>query len=132
MTYATRPDLEKRYSADEIAQRESALEAGAVDSALEDADALIDGYLAGRYSLPMTTVPDILVQTACALARYGLLGEAATDRARNDQRDALAWLKDVQAGRVLLQAAVTVPGNAPEAIVMLTAQRPVFGRMGRP
>ena len=39
MPYATRTDLEERYGADEIAQRESALQDGAIDLALADADA---------------------------------------------------------------------------------------------
>jgi phage gp36-like protein len=132
MTYATRQDLEKHYGVDEVEQRESALPAGAVDGALADADALIDGYLAGRYSLPLSAIPANLPQTAAALARYTLLGEAATDRARNDYKDAIAWLKDVQAGRVLLQSAASEPGNGPEAIVLMSTSAAVFKRSGRP
>lgn len=132
MTYAIRADLEKHYGADEIEQRESMLPAGAVDSALSDADALIDGYLAARYCIPLAPVPANLVQFACAIARYTLLGEAATERARNDYKDAVAWLKDVQAGRVTLQAVTPVPGNEPATIVMLATPPRLFGRVGRP
>lgn len=132
MTYATRADLEQRYGATEIAQRESALPAGAVEQALSDADAMIDGYLAGRYSLPLTAIPPNLPQIACAIARYSLIGEAATDRARNDFKDACTWLKDVSTGRVLLQAAEPVPGNTPAATVLWTSSEAVFKRGGRP
>lgn len=132
MAYADRAALEKLYGTDEVSQRESALPAGAVDAALVNADALIDGYLAGRYSLPLSSIPPNLPQVACALARYSLLGDAATERARNDQKDAIAWLRDVQSGRVLLQAAAPVPGNEPAAIVMMATSESVFSRSGRP
>lgn len=132
MTYATRDDLEKRYGADEIAQRESALVAGSVDQFLVDADSMINGYLVGRYSLPLTIVPPVLPQMACQIARYNLLGDSATERARNDYKDAIAWLKDVQSGRVLLENALPVPGNTPDAMVVYLSSPAVFKRAGRP
>lgn len=132
MSYATRQDLEQLYGAAEVSQRASALGAGAVDKALLNADAMIDGYLVGRYTLPLSPIPPNLPQVACALARYGLMGEAATERARNDQKDALGWLRDVQAGRVQLQATAPVPGNEPEALVMMSTSDAVFKRSGRP
>jgi len=117
MTYATRADMEARFGALEIAQRESALPSGAVAQALSDADAVIDGYAAGRYAVPLSPAPDNLVRVACQLARYGLLGIAVDERARQDYEDALAWLKDVAAGRVLLpqvaRAAVTAVSARP-------------------
>jgi phage gp36-like protein len=132
MAYADRDALEKRYGSEEIEQRESALEAGAVQQALVDADALIDGYLAGRYTLPLSVIPPNLPQVACAIARYSLIGDAATERARNDYKDAMAWLKDVEAGRVRLQSAAPVPGNEPAAVVMVAPGQAVFKRSGRP
>lgn len=132
MSYASRTNLEQRYGSSEIAQRESALPAGAVVQALVDADAFIDGYLASRYSLPLTAIPPNLPQVACVIARYSLMGDSDTERARRDYEDALAWLKDVSTGRVQLQAAAPVPGNAPESMVMMTSSPSVFKRAGRP
>ncbi|MGO4380370.1 gp436 family protein [Pseudoduganella sp. RAF53_2] len=132
MTYAVRSDLEQRYGADEVAQRELMLPAGAVDLALQDADATINGYLGNRYSLPLVTVPANLVQVASALARYSILGDSATDRAVNDFRDAMAWLRDVSAGKVKLQDVVPIPGNEPATVVMATSSPSVFGRNARP
>jgi phage gp36-like protein len=132
MAYATRADLEQRHGADEVEQRESALPAGAVDRALADAEALIDGYLVGRYSLPLTPVPANLPRVACAIARYHLLGDAVTERATEDHKNAIAWLKDVASGRVLLQGAAVEPGNDPATVVMVTGDTAVFKRSGRP
>ena len=130
--YATRVDLAERFGEDEISQREQALASGAVDLSLVQASGLIDGYISGRYSVPLTPVPDMLQQIACVIARYNLLGEAATERARNDYKDALAWLKDVQAAKVTLVGAATLPGNAPQATVLFSTANPVFKREGRP
>lgn len=118
MPYASPADLEARYGVDELEQRESMLPAGALAQALADADAVIDGYCAGRYAVPLAPAPDNLTRVACQLARYGLLGNAADERARADYEDAMAWLKDVAAGRVLLVAA------APASVTAVAA-RPV-------
>lgn len=132
MTYATRTDLEQIGGADEIAQRESVLPVGAVDDALAKADAMIDGYLLGRYGVPLVKVPDMLPPLAVAIARYNLLGETATERARNDYKDAISRLLDIQAGRMRLPGAAPLPGSEPSMVVMAASEPGVFGRRGRP
>lgn len=102
MTYASRSDFEARYGAQELAQREAMLPAGALSQVLADADAVIDGYVCGRYGVPLNPPPGNLVRVACQLARYGLLGKSADERSRKDYEDAISWLKDVAAGRVIL------------------------------
>ncbi len=132
MTYALREDLAQRYGADEIAQRESALDPGALGVILADADAMIDGYLIGGYTLPLLPVPQKLTQVACAIARYNLLGDSVTERARNDYTDAVAWLGEVQSGVVMLQISAPAPDYAPSMVVMAEPNQSVFKRSGRP
>lgn len=117
MPYATRQDLTDRYGEDEIAQRESVLPAGAVDRALADADAEIDSYLGGRYTVPLATVPGNVTRLAAAIARYVLLGDAAGELARKAYEDARAWLRDVQAGRAQVEGASALSGAEPAATV---------------
>lgn len=117
MAYASRTDLESRYGATELLQRESVLPAGAVDRALADADVEIDGYLATRYTVPLNPVPGNATRVAAAIARYRLLGDAATDLARKEYDDARAWLKDVAAGRVQINGATPLASAAPAATV---------------
>ena len=117
MSYATRTDLEERYGADELVQRESVLPAGAVDRALADADVEIDSYLATRYTVPLSPVPGNAVRIAAAIARYRLLGDAVTEIARKDYEDSRAWLKDVAAGRVQINGATPLAAAAPSASV---------------
>ena len=125
MTYASRTDLEDRYGADELEQRESALPAGAVAKALADADALVNGYVAGRYAVPLAPVPDNVPRLACAVARYYLLGDAATEQARRDFEDALAWLKGVAAGSIPLPKAAEaeVPATGGTPVTRTSAKR---------
>ncbi len=117
MPYATRTDLEDRYGADELTQRESVLPAGAVDRALADADIEIDSYLATRYSVPMSPVPDNVTRIGAAIARYRILGDAVTELARKEYEDARAWLKDVATGRVQINGATPLASAAPAAVV---------------
>lgn len=128
MTYAVRADLAQRYGADEIAQRETALDPGALDVILADTNAMIDGYLASGYTLPLVPVPVKLTQVACAIARYYLLGEAVMQRARDDFTDAVGWLKDVQNGVVVLQASAPVTEYAPSMVAIVEPVKSVFKR----
>ena len=122
--YASRQDLTDRYGEAEIAQRESALPAGAVDRALADADAEIDSYLAGRYVVPLAVVPSNILRIAAAIARARLMGDAVSETARRDYEDARAWLRDVQAGRALIEgAAVQTAAATPAGTVSLTNGR---------
>ena len=50
-----------------------------VDRALADARNTIDSYIAGRYTLPLSTVPQVLTRIACELARYYLYDDQITD-----------------------------------------------------
>lgn len=127
MPYATRADLEFRYGTEEVSLRESVLPAGALDRILQSVDAEIDAYLAGRYAIPLSPAPENVVNFAAAIARYRLLGEAASDHARTEYEDARAFLRDVQAGRARLDAAATVSGASPSEAVVITGRRRVFG-----
>lgn len=132
MAYATRRDLEAINGPEEVAQRESMLPAGGVDEILDNADKFINGYLSTRYSIPLSVVPPNLPQLAAAVARYNLLGEAATERARADFKDAVTWLTAVMTGKAQLQAAAPAPGAEPATVVMVATAPAVFKREGRP
>lgn len=43
-----------------------------VDKAITTADSVIDGYLRGRYSLPLSTVPELIKTIAIDIAVYKL------------------------------------------------------------
>lgn len=117
MPYATRTELEDRYGVEELTQRESMLPSGAVARALADADVEIDSYCTGRYSLPLSPVPGNVARIAATIARYRLLGDAATELARKEYEDARSWLRDVAAGRVQIEGATPLAAAAPSGTV---------------
>lgn len=107
MAYATPADLDDAYGSVEILQLSERDGNGAavLTAVLARADSLIDGYLAGRYALPISPpIPPVLTAVACELARYWLFDDAAPERVKDGYDQAMAWLKDVAAGRFTLNA----------------------------
>ncbi|MCL7726155.1 MULTISPECIES: gp436 family protein [Pasteurellaceae] len=102
MLYATQDSLVKRYSANLIAALAGQEADKKVQEALEDASQTIDSYLAGRYSLPLNTVPAVLERHCCYLARYFLEKNRATEQARRDYEDSIKFLEKVATGTISL------------------------------
>lgn len=127
MPYASRADLEDRYAQD-IAQRELVLPVLGVDNALADADAEIDGYVGVRYQVPLSPVPASILRIACVIARYRLLGDAATEVARRDYEDARGFLRDVAAGRSQLEGAAGLAGATTAQTVQVVSSPRLFAR----
>jgi phage gp36-like protein len=116
MPYATLQHLVERFSEHElirISDRENtgAIDADVVAGKLADADAEIDGYLAGRYTLPLTTVPEALRRIACDVARYHLYDDRVTEAVQKRYDDAIKFLRMVAKGEV--QLGVDTGGTAP-------------------
>lgn len=76
-----------------------------VDRAIADADAVIDGYLARRYSLPLSVAESMLVKIAGDLVFYALHIHAPDPKVEADWKAAMATLKDISSGTVTLTAA---------------------------
>lgn len=121
MPYASQADLEARFGAAELAQLTdrvlgTLVEPAVVAAALADADALIDGYLAQRYALPVNPVPPLLKRVACDIARFLLHGKSAGEKVRQAYDDALKVLRDLADGRAALPGAAEAPSaQAPAA-----------------
>lgn len=115
--YCTQADLVARFGAAELIANTDRVDAGTIDSDIVDgaiakASDLIDGYIGGRYALPLETVPPLLKGFCEDIARHALY---TVERPKNidDARDAaVAYLKDVALGRASLGAAVP-PAAAP-------------------
>lgn len=74
-----------------------------------DADALVDSYLGavpGRaFALPVDPVPPVLAGIAADLVRFNLWANRASEEIRTRRDQAVAWLKDVVAGKAALPLA---------------------------
>lgn len=117
MTYASHSDLSDRIG-DAILtdisdhDRDGTADAEVLDRALIDADSLIDGYVATRFSTPLDPVPNIVNTWAVSIALYFLHRDGAPSNVEKDYDDAIAALKDVAAGRIALP--VEIGETAPE------------------
>lgn len=137
MPYATHQDLLTRFGPEELLQLTDTANAGTIQVAvvqrhLDDADALIDGYLAQRYALPVSPVPALLVRLACDLARHSLHGQAAPEHVRAAHKDALALLRDLSKGDAAIAGALpagagAAPAAAPGSVRVAAPDR-VFGQ----
>ncbi len=118
MPYATPADMIARFGEPEMTALSDAVGAGVPDNAalsraLALAEDEIDGYLRGRYALPVSSVPAVLARIACDIARFELAVERATDEMRARHDDARRLLEAIAAGRVKLgmePAGVAAPG----------------------
>lgn len=110
MTYATLTDLIERAGEAEIRQiadrdRDGTPDPEVIESALTDADNMIDGFVFARYSRPLPSIPPVFGAWATSIARYTLHRNGAPDHVVRDYDAAIARLKDVQAGRYALPVA---------------------------
>jgi phage gp36-like protein len=84
---------------------QTTINATVIDQALADASAEIDGYLDGRFALPLTDPPAVLNRLACDVAMYRLqslrpIHDMADARQRYE--DAVQLLVRVARGEVTL------------------------------
>ena len=111
MSYATPQDLINRYPNRDLVQLSNedptltTINTTVLQQALDDASAEIDGYLGGRFALPLTDAPEVLDRLACDVAIYRLqslrpIHDLADARRRYD--DAIAMLTKVAAGEMTL------------------------------
>lgn len=118
MTYATLQQLIDRYGEDVLIQATDrvqpaagVIDTGVVDRALADTDAAIDGYLAGRYKLPLAQTPTLVVDLALAVAIYKLHRFAPDQKIKDEYEAALKTLREIAQGIVRLN----VEGAEPAA-----------------
>ena len=108
MTYASATSMTNRFGQDELFALADPDDSGTVNQtvlgqALEDADAVINGYLASKYALPLTTVPPMLEILACDIARYRLASVInVTEQIKDRYDQAITYLEKVARGTISL------------------------------
>lgn len=97
-----------------------------VTRALTDTDAVIDGYLAGRYALPLTETPPLVADLAQAIAIYKLHPYAADPKIEQDYKDAIAALGRISTGTIKLPVAgVEPPSSGSAGVEAIDRERPM-------
>lgn len=78
--------------------------------ALTDSSSQIDGYLLGRYTLPLASIPDNLIRICCDIARYRLVSMSevtTTDEIIERYKLSLKELEQIAGGKISLGIATT-------------------------
>jgi phage gp36-like protein len=112
VSYTTLTDLRNRISDARLAQltdfeNTGSLDVGRVTDALAKASGIVDSYCS-RYSLPLQATEQIKdLELTIAIYKLYEGRQAVPDQIRKSFEDAIAFLKDISAGRASLsQAAV--------------------------
>lgn len=105
MAYCTLNDLKEKISEEELIQLTDDEQTGLIvtsrtDRAIADADAEIDGYCAGRFSVPFDPVPPLMRKFSVDIAIYNLMQrrEGADEEREKDYKNAIRYLQDVAKG----------------------------------
>lgn len=84
-----------------------------LERAIYDATALVDGYLATRYDLPLRFAPTIVIGWAADIARFRMWKDRAPEEVRTRYDDAISQLKDLAASRLSLPPSALNAEEAP-------------------
>jgi len=134
MAYCNQDDILKLIPRDELA--ELTTETGdepdpeVVSEAIAKAEAEIDSYLGTRYAVPLSPVPAIVKSLAADLALYHLYSRrsVAPPVRRQKYVDAVAFLKEVAAGRALIEGAGGEPPAARREVAEVESATRIFTR----
>lgn len=111
MAYSVQADLEKLLNPSVLVQLtdddgDGLADTATITEAIAEADAEIDGYLGARYTIPVSPVPPLLRQLSVAVSAWRLYSRRSlsNDRRRQDYDDAVAKLKALATGTMVLPA----------------------------
>jgi len=130
--YCTGEQMAERFGRNIIAQLTSRdgsgeIDEAVLDSAIADASAEIDMFLAGRYSLPLSSVPLPLTRIACVIARdiLAVNSDVHDERWAKQADDARKMLRDIADGRTSLgvDSLAQAPATPPSGVSMESGGR---------
>jgi len=120
MAYCTLDDIKKAISAEDIAQLTDDAQGQTIDelkvaAAIAYADEIINGFLRGRYSVPLETTPELIKHLSVDITVYRLherkLGLDMPETMNTRYKNSIETLKQIQHGQITLG---TQAGDTPE------------------
>ena len=131
--YCSLNDMVSRFDLDELIQLTDSSSTGTIDAevvnaAIQDASDTIDGYLGGRYPLPLAVVPRSLTRICANIARYNLYDSSVTDVVQNNYTDALKFLTAVGKGDIRLGLSVDEQPAVTASMIEMQSGGSVFNR----
>ncbi|MBT9485834.1 MAG: DUF1320 domain-containing protein [Myxococcales bacterium] len=146
MSYCTRAHIEARLPSRTLLHftdldQDGVEDVGVVDSAIDEASAEVESYLAVRYPVPVSPVPRVLAGAATSVAIWNLArgrgydAESADKAIRMAYDDAMKWLKALGGGTAQLPSANvggTTAATAPTPGFKLVTRPPtLIGKLDR-
>ncbi len=133
MAYCTLADLIERYGERQLIAltdrgdfATNAIDEPTVERAIADTAAVIDGYVATRYALPIDPVQPLLRDLALAIAIWKLHTAAPDPKVEADYKEALRQLSQIAQGLVRLNAAgIEAPGTGGSGARLTDRARPL-------
>jgi phage gp36-like protein len=88
-----------------------AAQIAAVDQAIDASESEVDSYLGVRYTVPLTSPPEVVIDAAAVLTveRIYNRGLGPTDRVRERAEQIRAWLRDVSNGKANIVGVADAP-----------------------
>jgi len=124
MAYSTQDDMLQQLDETSLIRLTDDAEDGVIDAevvtrAITDADATIDAYCQGRYTVPLTPVPDKIRGISVDIAVYNLYsrkGDTAPDIRKDRHKEAIRFLEKVSEGKIKLGALTPAPINTADSV----------------
>ncbi len=98
--------------------------------AIDGAGALIDAYLAKRYTVPLAPVPGMIRELAVDIAIYKICSrrDQAPEGRRKKYEDAIRLLEKIAEGKAMVPGAAQSTGKSSDGACDLTSDPRVFSR----
>lgn len=128
MSYAQVSDLVTRFGQRELIQLTDRsnppadqVDPAVAQPALDEASAIMDGFIAVKYALPLSTISPILLGICCDLARFRLYADQAPEQVAKRNESAMGMLRNIAQGLLKIDAAGVEPPPRPESAVVFQA-----------
>jgi phage gp36-like protein len=126
MSYCTQENILDRIDEAALIQLTDEAGEGEIDddkvtAAIADADATIDAYCQGRYTLPLSPVPPKITQISVDIAVYNLYSHSDLEMPevrKERNKEAVRLLERVAAGTISLGASTPAQANTDNAVSM--------------
>lgn len=135
--YAVEQDFIDRIGNDQLLlltdrDADGSVDSDVLDEAISDATAEIDSYLGDKYTLPLPSVPKVLVRICIDIAVYRLAysPDLQTEDIRTRYEDCVKFLKSVAKGEISLGLSVTPDSSI--GVVTISGPTRIFKRGSMP
>lgn len=122
-----------RFELTELIQLSDSAHIGMIDdavvnAAISDASNLIDGYISGRYALPLQSVPSVLISICANIARYNMYDNAVTDVVQRNYDAAIRFLEQVGTGKIKMGLSADNTQPESDQTISIESSESVFAR----